>query len=368
MQLPENENIDISKLSSVFSDTTNSYKFYWFLAILDSLKENGNSTISMNDIALRMIANVWYPLDYFKLSFGKQDGFKPIAQFVSSKITIDNSTSSDTLFSQLHSKLSEKEIGEIFKRLKYLLNWVPYRFIRPFFANELRGLIDHQVNTKIIELANKNFAVYSSSVIYRFVGNNIELSNAWVEYLQKHQFILRGFISWHLVRFLQKHNSNVIGLSEKLVKPSQRDLKLAASFWKTYLKENPNLNCIYSKQIITFSNLSLDHFIPWSFVAHDQIWNIIPTPKNVNSSKNDWLPSFDLYFEAFCDIQQKAFRFHFDKGNNKLLEDYSLFFADSLENINQMPSTIFSNGFKRQILPQIQTAQNMGFPYPFIYQ
>lgn len=368
MQLPESENIDISKLSSVFSDTTNSYKFYWFLAILDSLKENGNSIISMNDIALRMIANVWYPLDYFKLSFGKQDGFKPIAQFVSQKIAIDNSTNSESLFNQLHSKLSEKELIEVFKKVKDLLNWVPYRFIRPFFANELRGLIDHQVNNKIIELANEKFNVYSGAVVYRFVGDNIELSNSWLTYLQKHQVILRGFISWHLVRFLQKNNPNVIGLTEKLEKPRQRDLKLAGNFWKIYLKENPNLNCIYSKQIVTMANLSLDHFIPWSFVAHDQLWNIVPTPKNVNSSKNDWLPSFDLYFDAFCDIQQKAFKFHFEKENNKILEDYSLFFADSLENINQMKSEIFSEGLKRQILPQIQTAQNMGFSSPFIYK
>ena len=73
MFLPEHNQLDIGKLSSVFRDTTNSYKFYWFLSILDSLRDNGESIISQKDITLRMLANVWYPLDYFKLSFGKRD-------------------------------------------------------------------------------------------------------------------------------------------------------------------------------------------------------------------------------------------------------------------------------------------------------
>jgi hypothetical protein len=42
----------------------------------------------MRDLSLRMIASVWYPLNYFKLSFGPQDSFKMIANFVSERITI----------------------------------------------------------------------------------------------------------------------------------------------------------------------------------------------------------------------------------------------------------------------------------------
>jgi hypothetical protein len=41
MQLPDSERLDIAKLASVFSDTTNSCKFHWLVATLDSLRENG---------------------------------------------------------------------------------------------------------------------------------------------------------------------------------------------------------------------------------------------------------------------------------------------------------------------------------------
>lgn len=66
-QLPESNTINVAALSAVFTDTTNSCKFYWFLAILDSLREDGNPRMAMRALSLRMLASVWYPLDYFKL-------------------------------------------------------------------------------------------------------------------------------------------------------------------------------------------------------------------------------------------------------------------------------------------------------------
>lgn len=363
MELPESEDLDIGRLSSVFSDTTNSYKFYWLLAILDSLRETGQSRFSMRDLSLRMVANVWYPLDYFKLSFGKQDGFKPIADFVSERIAVDNGLTAPSLFKQLNARLSPADLDQLHHKVSVLLRWVPYRFIRPFFAQETRGLPDDHVNNRIVELASQ-----SVKAPYRFIGSDIELNPDWVAYLQQHQFILRGFTYWHLVRFLQKNNPNVIGLTEKLEKPGVRVLNTANRFWKEYLLANPALTCIYSGQPITTANLSLDHFLPWSFVAHDQLWNIIPTPKSVNSAKNDWLPSVDLYFDGFAQQQFEGFQFHAQNGQKKLLEDYSVFFGQSLEILQQQSFGWFRERLERTILPQLQTAQNLGFSYPFVFK
>lgn len=368
MQLPENDGLEISKLSSVFSDTTNSYKFYWFLSILDSLQENNEAIISLNDIVIRMVANVWYPLDYFKLSFGKLDSFKKIAEFLTSKITIDNSINSSSLFNQINSKLNFDDNYLLSQKTLELLRWVPFRFLRPYFSKETKGLPDHQVNSKITELANNNFKNNPQKVIYRFVGDCIELNAVWIDYFQKHQGILRGFIYWHLIKFLQKNNPNVIGLSEKLNKPTQRNLKQANLFWKEYLKETPQVNCIYSGQEITLQNLSLDHFLPWSFVAHDQLWNIIPTPKNVNSAKSDWLPSIELYINDYVYTQFKVYEFYFKKDKSKIMEDYRILFSQSSEFDKLIAFDDFKENLKKHILPQIHTARNMGFSYPFIYR
>lgn len=364
MELPESDELDISRLAAVFSDTTNSYKFYWLLAILDGLRETGQTRFSMRDLSLRMVANVWYPLDYFKLSFGKQDGFKPIADFVSERITVDNRPTASSLFVQLNAHLSATDLTQLHRKVSVLLNWVPYRFIRPFFAHETRGLLDQHVNARIVELSNQ-----TEKAPYRFIDSDeIEINEKWAAYLRQHQAILRGFTSWHLVRFLQKNNPNVIGLSEKLEKPCVRMLNTANRFWKEYLKENPTLTCVYSGQTITNANLSLDHFLPWSFVAHDQLWNIIPTPKPVNSVKNNWLPSIDLYFNGYAQLQFDGFQFHASNGHNRLLEDYSVLFGQSLNAIQQQPFSWFRERLESAVLPQLQTAQNLGFSHPFIYR
>lgn len=367
-QLPHFYNLEIGKLSSVFGNTTNSYKFYWFLAILDSIKENDNTRIPMNELALRMVASVWYPLDYYKLSFGKLDSFKNIAQYISTIYTVDNSINSKSLFEQINENVAPEQIKNIQKKVtSTLLQYVPYRFVQPFFSQETKGLRDNYMNNAIKNLSNTLFTIEKERVIYRFSDDCVEINDVWFEYFKIHQGILRDFIFWNLVRFLQKNNENVIGLTEKLTKPIQRDLKLANDYWKSYLKSNTPISCIYSNDIITLQNLSLDHFIPWSYVSHDRLWNIIPTPKNVNSAKNDKLPSIDLYFQKFALLQYQSFAYHVKNEHFKLLEDYSLFFRKELKNIALLSENDFVLELQKQILPQIETAKNMGFEYPFIY-
>ncbi|HEX8506511.1 MAG TPA: HNH endonuclease domain-containing protein [Hymenobacter sp.] len=363
MHLPEDDQLDVAKLTAVFADTTNSYKFYWLLAILDGLGDSADNRLPLHDLSLRMVAAVWYPLDYFKLSFGKQDGFRPIADFVSQHLTVDNRPTAPSLFVQLKQALAPEILGLLYKRVNVLLDWVPYRFIRPFFAAETRGLPDQQVNARVAELAGQ-----STRALYRFSNDAVEVHPVWADYLRRHRGILRGFTYWHLVRFLQKNNPNVIGLSEKLERPAVRVLNTAGRFWKEYVAATPGLTCIYSGQSLTVANLSLDHFLPWSYVAHDQLWNIIPTPKAVNSAKNDWLPSVDLYFEAYARLQFAGFQFHAAQGHEKLLEDYHVFFAQSLSALQQQPFGWFRERLERQVLPQLQTAQNLGFSYPFEFK
>ena len=72
MQLPSDHKVDVGKLSAVFNSTSASYKFYWFLAILDAI-EDGKTEITKHELFARMIANAWYTVNYFQVSFGKQD-------------------------------------------------------------------------------------------------------------------------------------------------------------------------------------------------------------------------------------------------------------------------------------------------------
>jgi len=305
MQLPISNNLPIEILSQSFNDTTNSYKFYWFLAILDELTETNSSILNLDNLSIRMLSDIWYPLDYFKLSFGKQDSFKNISNFVSGKIKIDNSPKSENLFTQINKNLNDNDLLNLRLQVKNLIKYVPYRFIRPFFANELKGEKDSNVNRRIIDFANREFE--NLKPFYCFTDNYIKIHSEWKNYFEKHRFILKGFIYWHLLKFLQKNNPNVIGLSEKLFKPVKRDLTLAHNFWTNYIEIHNDVNCIYSNLRIQ-NQISIDHFVPWSYIAHDQIWNLLPTAKSVNSTKGNNLPNFEKYFDPFINLQFDAYQ------------------------------------------------------------
>ena len=364
MLLPECKDLNTASLSGVFRDTTNSYKFYWFLSILDSLQENGEPVIQQDDLALRMLAHVWYPLDYYKLSFGKQDGFKPIAEFITSKLIVDNRVNALNLVQQINSRFSEEESVELSRKVLALVRWVPYRFIRPFFNAETAGMKDYQVNDAIETLSNGLFEKEPHRIMYKISKGAIELNPVWMAYFQKHQGILRGFIYWHLVRFIQKHNPNVIGLSEKLEKPAERKLALATRFWKNFIDQNPGVSCIYSGQQLSSQDSSMDHFLPWSYVAHDQLWNIIPTPRITNASKGNRLPSLDLYFDKFSSLQYRIVQFYLKNDNARFLEDYDQLCKVQLGTLSEAE---FSTILRAHLVPHFQTARNLGFNYPYIH-
>jgi hypothetical protein len=73
MILQQNSKLPINRLGTIFSDTTATYKFYWFAVILDIVVKERKTRITFWEIIAGMVAESWYPIHYFKLSFGKSD-------------------------------------------------------------------------------------------------------------------------------------------------------------------------------------------------------------------------------------------------------------------------------------------------------
>lgn len=125
----------------------------------------------------------------------------------------------------------------------------------------------------------------------------------------------------------------------------------------------PDYYCIYSGAKVTKENFSLDHFLPWSFVVHNQYWNLIPIPKSINSSKSNWLPYWS-YFPKFALRQYEVFKFYFQHNEKKMLEDY---FVNIVPNECLVSQKEFAQKLEQQVLPQYQIAKNMGFMSPFVF-
>ena len=374
IQLPKDQDLPIDRLAFVFRNVTNSYKHFWFLTILELIESNdSNGILSMEDISIRMLSNVWYPLDFYKLPFGKQDGFKPLMQIINSKINVDNTSSSAPLYEQIAEKLSLEEQKDLSEQVKVLLRWVPYRFQRPFLSDQIGSIKDSKVNEAIVEYATRSFTQGDAKAMYSFKNNGtIHIQPIWLEYLRKNCAILKGFVYWELCKFIQKNNTNVSGIVEKLSKPMRRNLKEASLFWSKFLDLNQQTACIYSDQIVGKDSMSIDHFIPWRYVVHDKIWNLIPTTRIVNSSKSDNLPSMDRYLSKFTDLHFTAFSQIYSSASSqhdhKTLEEYALIFKDDLSVIKDYPYDIFAGKMIDIIRPLYQTAANLGFEPNWIYK
>jgi len=110
-------------------------------------------------------------------------------------------------------------------------------------------------------------------------------------------------------------------VSAKLFPPQERDsLTKQTVYWRLVIRHS-EVRCIYTGERLSDARLSLDHFLPWSFVAHDQLWNLIPTLPGINSSKSDHLPA-GYYFDQFVRLQHQGLVTSHRHAGERKWEDY----------------------------------------------
>ncbi|MEI6755300.1 MAG: HNH endonuclease domain-containing protein [Paludibacter sp.] len=229
---------------------------------------------------------------------------------------------------------------------------VPYRFLSPW--------INYTTDNQVVELSQS----YTNNCIYSIKDDTIEINPKWEQYLNDNYLILRDYTFWNLTVFLQKRNPNVPDVPSKLVKPILRDSLLKQRhFWDTFIDLNGSMKCIYTGKELYKKSYDLDHFVPWSFVSHNLLWNLLPADSGINSSKSNNLPLLNEYLRPFAKMHQQAIQVIYPKNpNNKLLEDY-LTLHDSLSDLVQLSDNEFLNVFQKTFSPMVQIAENMGFKY-----
>lgn len=353
VKLPESDTLNISAFEQMLSlkSLTNSYKLYWFEAIFDEIRK-GEVEIPFRKIVLMMITKCWYSVVFYRLNLGFMDKLDDLVSYIFVRYQLKKDIPKRDLFSfleNLRDSNFEASVSEFYK-------YVPFRLISPFYK-EIKGLLDHLKNKRIEELSRENdegiYQIYSG-------GKKIIINRNWFDYIFKNQVIIGGWYYYKLIHFLQKRNPNIPAIPFKLEAPQKRNLNSAKAFWFKIIKSKQFVD-IYTNRPLSLDDLSIDHFIPWSFVLHDQLWNLAPTFKAINSSKNDKLPNLKLYLDKFCSLQYFAFKTA--RENNfpiKLLEDYIEIIRDITFSRN-IKSNIFVKKLRENLIPLYQLAANQGY-------
>jgi HNH endonuclease len=131
--------------------------------------------------------------------------------------------------------------------------------------------------------------VASNKVFYEFHDNSIEVKPDALQFFREnHTFLLKGIIlEW--AKFLEKINHGLPRLISKIegVVPSRSSLEKIKSILLEY-----SSTCFYCVNRLSTDKqrIHVDHFIPWSFIFEDEIWNLVLACRNCNLKKHSSLP------------------------------------------------------------------------------
>ena len=388
ISLPTSYELPINTLSSVFapSGTTTSYKFFWFLSILDIIERRNPISenkvvdtpllIDISEILLNMVIDAWFPL-YCKLNLGNQDRLFKVRdgiieaynKTVSSEFA-DNGNSCNLEDKDKEELLTEiKKIApeKIIKLTKNLKKYVPYRFLSPW-CNEENNNIVMQKTQKEPEL----------KFIYSFVDDKtIQIDPSWSKYLTDNLKILRDYTYWNLCCYIQRRNPNAHFVIDKINRVNERKPHdTQKNIWNLALKHGCEFKCPYSpsdNNIIIIGNYELDHFIPWNYICNNLMWNLTPAKKEANRSKGDKLPNIETCIKTFALNQRTLLQYlvnvygekpeDYNYGQEKcpnIIYDYLSLGVSITEIANKNDAQIV-RFFKKHLNPYYLQAKNMGF-------
>ena len=365
LRIPYSDKIDTASLARMFDNKSESYKLFWFKAILHQVGL-GKSEIPFRTLIKRMIVDAWYMVSEYKLNLGPSDTLEKTVLYISETQNFLPAEKEEVLLSYLDTS-DDKQLREYMRVLS--LN-VPYRLQAPFMKKP-----DQKMWYKpavITDYINSQTGMIYTIERHGNLDSRILIDDTWMEYIRSNLGILLGWSDYNLIMYLQRRNPSVPGIANKIYPPQERKLKEATKYWK-YMIEHGDFKDIYTERPLTKKGLSIDHFIPWSYIASDELWNLIPTEKSINSSKSNNLPDWDVYFKSLAKAEYSAYLMV-----NSDEKAARLFNECSKENLNneEIRFRLYRDGqseehFTRQleeiVLPIYESARNMGFS-KWVYQ
>ncbi|USK60755.1 HNH endonuclease [Peribacillus asahii] len=185
-----------------------------------------------------------------------------------------------------------------------------YQIPNTFVFDKLSSEVQLQVITKVKRKCKINVmgALYgdTNSNLYDFDNKKeyIRINPSYYSFMQRFQRVLHYLTNYQLALFLEKFNNegdttNLLLKVENVSKRSSLD-----QFYQV-LESFYDGKCFYCRKVIKKKAAAhVDHFIPWSFVQNDQLWNLVIACRTCNLSKNDKLAS-DYFLDALIDRNEE---------------------------------------------------------------
>ncbi len=219
---PPSKQLNLEVLGRLFEKTTNSYKYLFFLSILNIVHQQTGNSVNLllyQTLTVEMLTLSWYPHFYSQLSFGTQDKIPEM---------LNGLTYSNFLQFKPPQQLTQNDLNQLRKNLalspldaltSQLMRYVPYRLIRPFFELELFGEKDGKINRKIRELSEDYFESRKPLYYFDVENQGILIHPEWQNYLSTSYNLLWDWAFWEWVDYLQACNPKISDIASRLLPP-----------------------------------------------------------------------------------------------------------------------------------------------------
>ena len=142
----------------IFGSTDTTYKFFWFLALLEGTKNTPSRldlSLELRGATRELVAQARPCRRLFKLWFGHQDRLQVLVDRLAERSKLPDNTRPDEVRNSSHL-LSDPEVA-------ILEDYVPYRFLVPWFKSALVGVKDHSRRGKLHSRVRKQGHVSTSA-------------------------------------------------------------------------------------------------------------------------------------------------------------------------------------------------------------
>jgi len=278
-EIPSTDGIEGDLLAKAFASTTASYKITLAKSIFAHVALGGGEFLPYAKLLEGMLRVLWHPVTAYRLRLGHYDRS---AEYFAG-------LSDDQLSGSFEEALPFIDCA-VRNPNATILRFPVGVFLKPWFeaAGARSGEPDRPAFHTVTRDRNRGFYLP-----YEIHPDGILLDRGFMDYILRNLPLLEGWTDMRLVDYLQARNPNIPGIPLKLRAPERSTLGPQRGWWAQLLRAE-GFRCIYTGRELGPDGFHLDHFLPWRFVAHDRIWNLVPAAPEINLTKGARIPDPSL--------------------------------------------------------------------------
>ena len=181
--------------SELFSQASTTYKHFWFLALLDMIKNN-KTEFSLLEMAAVMMSKVWKLAIQQRVYFGKVDETMQLASRLQALLDIPKEASSNTVYHIIAENINNDDVRDILVRY---VKSVPGLFLSPWINDSNYGVIESRSQS------------YEDNCLYAITGvglhKKVTVNKNWTPLLAESNKDLKRLTLQYLAKFLEKKNN-----------------------------------------------------------------------------------------------------------------------------------------------------------------